>query len=425
MKVNPTVFCNSPWYELHIYWNGDFGFCCQQSSPPYDRTQSHPYNISRMSIQDWYNSKTMQESRLRMFGDDKWSNCSSCWAEEESGDTSRRHRANQKSVIFRNQFNQSLTQSPNFPAFEHSYYNQGDTDLLPVDLHIDLGNYCNLACKMCYAGASSTIATQEKKWGILDNEQYLKNDWTRDQKVWDKFLVDMETLPLKNVHFMGGETIMQPKFREFVDRMLTAGRTDLNISFVTNGTSFDAELVTKLTKFNRLGIEVSIETVTETNQYARQGTNTDTVLENIDQYLNYAETITLRPAISALTIRDFHTLLVYCLEKKLLMKASLVTNPVFLKTSVLPKEIRQEYKKNYQKLIITNSDIVDINESDPNNYKKVIAQYAHQAINLLDQEQTLGIAEMVEHMKKWDKVYKYDARKLYPELKEILDEHGY
>ena len=142
MKVNSNIFCNSPWFELHIYWNGDYGFCCQQFDPPYPRSTDNPYNIKNMSIQDWYNSEPMRDSRQRMFSNERWANCSACWTEEDNSDTSRRYRANQKSVIFRQSFDQSLAQSPNVKTFEYSYNNQGQTQQPPIDLHIDLGNYC-------------------------------------------------------------------------------------------------------------------------------------------------------------------------------------------------------------------------------------------------------------------------------------------
>ena len=42
--------------------------------------------------------------------------------------------------------------------------------------------------------------------------------------------------------------------------------------------------INKLKKFNRVGIEVSIETLTEHNTYQRQGTDTSVVLENLEKY---------------------------------------------------------------------------------------------------------------------------------------------
>ena len=90
---------------------------------------------------------------------------------------------------------------------------------------------------------------------------------------------------------------------------------DLNLSFVTNGTVFKPELMRKLALFQRVGIEVSIETVDEHNAYQRQGTDTQQVLKNIDRYKifcnNHNITLTVRPAVSLLTIGYFPKLLQY------------------------------------------------------------------------------------------------------------------
>ena len=433
MEVNSNIFCNSPWYELHIYWNGDYGFCCQQFDPPYKKIAPNPYNISKMSIKDWHDSKPMRDARMQMFKDQRWSNCSACWEEEDTSQTSRRHRANQKSIIFRQQFKDSLEQSPGYPIFKYSINNQGATQRLPVDIHVDLGNYCNLACKMCWSGASSKIATQEKKWGTLLDKNHLGNDWTKDSTVWKKFLSDIETMPVQNIHFMGGETLIQPRFHEFIDYMIAQGKTDLNISFVTNGTSFNKDLVNKLTKFNRIGIEVSIEAISDVNKYVRQGTDTQIVLDTIDQYLEYANeriSVTVRPAVSALTIRDYYQLIEYCIDKKLLMKTLVVTSPASQNIAVLPLSIRKQYRKNYEDLLshFDQEIPIDFNESDPSNHVAVLKGYTQQAIALLDQPKIDNeelLKELVDHMKKWDKVYGYNAREIYPELAEILDQHEY
>ena len=34
--TDKNIFCNSPWYELHIYWDGSLGFCCQEAHKLYD-----------------------------------------------------------------------------------------------------------------------------------------------------------------------------------------------------------------------------------------------------------------------------------------------------------------------------------------------------------------------------------------------------
>lgn len=437
--TDKNIFCNAPWYELQIYWDGSLGFCCQEAHKLYPDNLSSEYNVSCMTIREWFDSEPMRSARMGMLGSTPNSICSRCYHEQEHGGTSRRHKCNQKSVIFtKTQFDESYKQSPGYAKFEGSRAN-GAYDGMPIDLHIDLGNYCNLACKMCRPQASSVIAAQEVKWGNKDVAQYIGTDWTRDEAVWTRVLDELASIPnLNNVHFMGGETLITTRFEDFVDYMIARGRTDLHFSFVTNGTTFNESLLEKLTKFNRVGIEVSIETVTEHNSYQRQGTDTQLVLKNIDRYLEYCNgnniTLTARPAISALTIGYYDTLLRYCIDRGIIVKSLWVSKPDFLNPNILPDEIRQQYILNYQKLIadyhLESADYQsDYNESDPNQIARIIASQANQCINMLnspkpaDSEQLLK--EMVAWCQRWDRVYGYNAKELYPEFSTILDRYGY
>ena len=433
--VDQKVFCNTPWYEAHIYWDGSLGICCQESRKLH--TDNQKFNIKNISLADWFNSEPVRQFRKSLLDNTRTDICSRCYDEELMCGTSRRHRANQKSVIFtRTAFYSSYEQSPGIDHFKLSEVD-GFTDTMPIDLHIDLGNYCNLACKMCWGGASSTIAVQNVKWGLEDHRQYLGNDWTRDEDVWNRFLNELLDIPkLKNLHFMGGETLLTKRFEDVVDFFILHKRFDLCFSFVTNGTTYNQLLINKLKRFTRVGIEVSIETATEHNSYIRQGTDTKEVLANIKKYKencdNSSISITLRPAISLLSIGKYYTLLEYCLENKLLIKSLLVTEPLFLDVSILPKEIKQQYLTHYLSLLnkLAKISIDDnYNESDVNNYRQSIKIQVEQSINLLNQaepsDQKKLLAEMVEHCRKWDPVYKYDALELYPELSEIFKTYGY
>ena len=72
---------------------------------------------------------------------------------------------------------------------------------------------------------------------------------------------------------------------------------------------------------------------------------------------------------------------------------------------------------------------LDFNESDPQQYKKIIKLAITQAIGLLNSSIPTNhkeeLIKMVEHCKRWDKVYGYSATELYPELKDIFVKNGY
>ena len=433
---NKDIFCNTPWYETHIYWDGSFGICCQESRKLYDSADA-TYNIHTMTLAEWFNSEPVKQLRMNILSATPTDICSRCYHEESLCGTSRRHKANQKSVIFtRTAFIDSYQQSPGYKHFDHSRTHNGEATTQPIDLHIDLGNYCNLACKMCWSVASSKIATQYVKWGHTDHKQYLGMDWTKNAETWNRFLNELLDIPkLQNIHLMGGETLLTSRFEELVDFMIAHNRFDICFGFVTNGTKFNKSLINKLTRFKRVGIEVSIETVTEHNNYVRQGTDTTAVLENIQKYIQHCNntsiSLTIRPAISALTVGYYYTLLEYCLEHKLMIKSLIVTTPAYLDINMLPCAIKQNYLHHYTDILDNLCDVdmsSEYNESDPANYKKSIKQQAIQVINILNSpsknNQDLA-TELVTMCKQWDIIYKFDAKMLYPELAEILTQYGY
>ena len=439
IKINKDVFCNSPWFELNILWNGDLAFCCQQIETIYDKQTPNPYNIRSMSIKEWYNSEPMQQARLKMFEQERWSKCTQCWQEESVGDSSRRHRQNQKSVLFRSEFQFSFEQSPNYDLFEHSLATGGKTHEPPIDLHIDLGNHCNLACKMCWPGASTTIASKMKKLKIMDVEQYLRSDWTKDEEVWQRFLNELAEIPnLKHIHIMGGEPTTHPRFENLIDFLIDNQKVDqFGFSFVTNGTVYKQELVDKLKKFKNAGIEISIESALSSNHYVRQGSDTEETIKNIKQYITNKSPnffVVLRPTISALSIRDYHTLVRFALEQGVVIKSRMVDHPPHLRPNVIPKQIRDTWQQPYLDLISEynldlESTVSDINESHYDNVNPIAANTIKQALSFLalpdeiDQREQLG--KMIDLMRTWDKEYKLDARQEYPELIELLDQYAY
>jgi hypothetical protein len=434
---NKNIFCNTPWYELHVYWDGSLGICCQEAHKLYAESDQQ-YNISTMSIKEWFNSVPVKKFRTDVLGDQRLTECQRCYTEEDHTGNSRRIRSNQKSVIFtKTAFVDSFNQSPGRDKFLHSVANHGHATTVPIDMHIDLGNFCNLACKMCNSAASSTIASQEVKWGIETSRRYLGTDWTSNQSVWDNFKQQLLELPgLNNIHLMGGETLLTPRFENLVDTMIEHQRFDLCFSFVSNGTVFKPKLLDKLKKFRRVGIEISIETVDEHNAYQRQGTDTDIVLKHIEQYQQWCNgssiTVSLRPAPSILSIGYYTELLQYALDHQLIVKSNLCYDPRFLSAEILPKTVKQQYQLKYLKLLDQLSDVIvdnDYNASDPHNYHRAIKEQAEMCLSVLntptpfDSEQQLEA--LVRHCERWDRVYGYDARTLYPEFGEIFDRYDY
>ena len=374
-----------------------------------------------------------------MLSDRRVSACRRCYVDEDASGHSRRLKSNAKSVIFTRQaFDQSWRQSPGHEHFVASDQLDGYTSTLPIDLHIDLGNYCNLACKMCNPRASSTIAAQQVRWGQESSRQYLGTDWTRDDRVWQDFLRQLLEIPsLKNIHFMGGETLLTPRTAQVVDWFISHDRQDVCFSFVTNGTVYPHELMEKLIGFDRVGIEVSIETMTEHNRYQRQGTDNALVLENIQRFRQWTRyphvSVALRPAPSILTVGHYHTLLDFALSNQLVVKSNLCTEPSFMRVELLPQEVKSLYRDRLDSWASgvdwPATDGGDFNASDPNNCSQILREQVNMIRTLLDRpcpaDSETELERLVRHCERWDRTYGLDARQFYPELSDIFQRHAY
>ena len=135
-----------------------------------------------MTVPAWFVGEPMVTARELIQGTSPLSQCRGCYQEECSGYESRRIKENFKSVIFTEQaFDRSYQQSPMRSAFENPI-----GDRKPVDWHVDLGNECNLACKMCKPEASSKISNLYTKWKLIDASA--NSNWTADSVAWQNFL---------------------------------------------------------------------------------------------------------------------------------------------------------------------------------------------------------------------------------------------
>ena len=86
---------------------------------------------------------------------------------------------------------------------------------MPIDWHIDLGNECNFACKMCDEKASSKIASYlkiHKKYSGPTTK-----DWSKNKTAYDNFLQAIDTISVKRIHFMGGEPTLSKSFYKIID----------------------------------------------------------------------------------------------------------------------------------------------------------------------------------------------------------------
>lgn len=430
--ANKNIFCNVPWTNTHVYWDGSFGACCSEKHRPYSNDKTKEFNIQHMTVAEWHNSQPMKQFRKDIQGDGKLSACYSCYSEEQYNFESRRIKENFKSVIFTKQaFDKSFQQSSWHNRFESAQ--QEADQSAPIDWHVDLGSECNLACKMCGPQASSRIFNYYKKWDIIKDGQV--ENWTSNPVAWNNFLISVQqTTNLNRIHFMGGEPMMSRKFKDLLDYLIANNRTEISISFVTNGTLFDQSLIDRLKQFKSADVEVSLEAIEDNNHYIRQGSVTSSVMSMIETLISQQTDtfrVVLRNVPQLLNINNYHKYIKWAYDKKVAVQSIPLTFPRFMSISVLPLSLRLSFVDRYKQ-------VIDYIEQNPCNHfttittgrdvsrldVQLIAE-CRAIISLLNQPSPTDIEQLtkdlVQHLTKWDKEFGLDAYDFYPEYQEFLN----
>lgn len=347
-----TVFCNVPWFEVHINADGTYHSCGAQPNTITGTPDAGIYNVVDMLIESWVNSEHQKAARLEKLSGIKNSLCNMCYAEDLAGVSSKRARENLKSKIYPLHFTKTYNKSPDLIHFNYSKSNNGLTDILrPVSYHMSLGNECNLACRMCHPAYSSKLASLEIQSGSYNGPARL--NWTDNDSVWNQVVETIcSTENLKFIHIIGGEPLMNPKFEELIDRLISAGKTNIYFGFTTNGTKFSYELVEKLSAFNQVDIGISVECMGPLNDLIRRGSSTEKVLENIDLYLKFRKQghfyVTLRVVPSALSVHTLYELYEWAVSRQLDVMQNLLTYPPYQQIQQLPENIKQKLITQYQ-----------------------------------------------------------------------------
>ena len=434
---------------MQLYHDGSYGLCCSERAPVFDgyakQSELIKPNIKTTSIREWYRSEKMKKYRQQMLGDQPLAECAGCYQDEQYGNDSYRKTMNWRSVIFTQQnFQESFEQSPHYDIFVSEQSGQSIDDHydgMPVDLHIDMGNECNLYCKHCNPSFSTQIAAKYKTWGILSKEDYhTKMNWMDDDEIWDRFLNELLSMKnLRSIHFMGGEPTMSPRLDDFLDFFIKHGRTDFAMSMVTNGTRYSEELAGKFAKFFRADIDISIESVLDNNFYIRQGLDKELFWNNINKFLSHqSETfcICLKPTINVLTVPTFPELIEWMFDNNVVTENNVCWNPTYLQAAVLPLELRQSYFSEYERVLSKLSDAVnhsqhtDMSQSREhgknsiNLYNELNSVYKMIQAPEMPNAEELKI-ELVKWMNKWDHHCNLDARDYYPEWTDFLEQYGY
>jgi glutamate-1-semialdehyde 2,1-aminomutase len=151
IQVNQTAkfdgFCAFPFQHLCLGNEGTARICC--TSPYTVSKDGAPMSLYTSTFEDIWNSQYMREVRRKILNGERVAECEVCYAQEAATSTS--YRTSNGSMPLPGQ-------PVDIDALQaECAANNYCVDTVPGFLKLELGNVCNLKCRMCYGGNSSEI----------------------------------------------------------------------------------------------------------------------------------------------------------------------------------------------------------------------------------------------------------------------------
>jgi sulfatase maturation enzyme AslB (radical SAM superfamily) len=203
---------------------------------------------------------------------------------------------------------------------------------------------------------------------------------------------------------------------------------------VSNGTIFPDSYIEKFLKFKSVAMEISLESLDNSNDYIRHPSNYKLIKQNIEKYCQYKSdkfSVTIRSVPQFLSLVHYDKLIEFAKSLNLVIDSNQLYDPEFLKANLLPDSIKQTIIKKLSQFIKNDcklTDVDDVNIRDNTNAERRLSQHAKMIVTLLEEPCTNTTElrkKLVSYCRSQDKNRDVDVGRMIPELKEFFTEYNY
>jgi len=360
-KASKT-FCMHPFTGLATREDGAIQACCR----------SHPVGfIQQNSLEEIWNNDTMKRIRKSVLTNIRPPECEPCFRLEDQGVESLRER-HISGVIPEARVN----------LYPNALNALKDDYTMPFEIptmELKLNNLCNLKCRMCHPGDS----TSWNDWDVVkkyyqgegqvifnmveehDLERKPLLDKFKDNKDWWTSLE--KNLPyFRRVEFAGGEPLMDPQHYRILDMLKPYGH-QIEIKYATNGTTLGIKGGRNIhdywPHFRSVAVNVSIDGIDNVYNYIRGNGDWNQIVTNIKeiQTIPNVSRVVGAVAVQVGNIMHLDKMLKYFLDDLgIVFYTNMVNHPTVLSTQVLPAHLKEQatINLNFAKLYVQDYKLV-------------------------------------------------------------------
>jgi len=272
----PDTFCIYPWKHLLVTSGGETRLCCQYL--PFLSEEGVPLTVRQLSLDEIWNSDTMRRVRQAMVEGRFVKGCELCYEQEAANGFSLRTTENdswEKGWLNERRIPLRVLQ-------EEAITSRFRVANAPLHFEMDVGNLCNLKCRMCNGAWSSRIGADpvHGKWVYQGPTTYGAQSWVRDEATVERVLQHPEQV--RFLKLLGGETLLIKEVGYLLQRLIDAGaaaKTSLHI--ITNATTTRTPWLSLIGQFERTYFAVSIDGFGKHFEYIRYPARWDKLLNNV------------------------------------------------------------------------------------------------------------------------------------------------
>ena len=302
------TFCIAPWHDVHVITDGTFKGCCVMSNGEQEGrlcNNGSPLTVANAGIKGAINSDTSKQLRLDMLHGKWHTNCKRCKDEEDSGMRSMRLLYESRWVDNKQFTFEDAQKITNPETGELS------EDHTPFYYDIQLGNLCNLKCRICSPIVSSSWIPDYMKMMKLGDKakinvrrnfdievEHVKGkqyNITPNPFAWaesDKFWEDMSSIKSKidRLYLIGGEPMMIHRHFKFLEECVESGDSkNIVLQYDTNLTNIPQKVMGYWKEFKFVEIGFSIDGKGKELEYMRHPVKWNHMLRNINRMEEFAK----------------------------------------------------------------------------------------------------------------------------------------
>ena len=258
MTAPSKTFCILPW--IHVYANPDGNVlpCCIGD------WKMPMGNVQENTIDEIMNNDRFKTMRSKMLQGERCEECMACYSNEEAGNNSFRQSVN---IQFEKYIPDAL-----------STQSDGTLDEMKLRyLDVRWSNICNFKCRSCSSTYSSSWATEDGK-----DKVYIFAGGDTNDDLYKQFEPHFDTI--EEFYFAGGEPLLTDKHYAILEYLIEHGRTDVKLRYNSNLSVLrykNKNIIDLWKQFENVNVGASIDSWGERAEYIREGTDWNTLENNI------------------------------------------------------------------------------------------------------------------------------------------------